>query len=67
MSDSNDKKWFDKLRINSWEVEILIVAVILAFLFNAPDFISDRLTALEVSNHNDGRGSDPTDPAADLI
>jgi hypothetical protein len=62
MSDSNDKKWFEKLRVNSWEVEILIVAVILAFLFNAPDFISDRLIALEVSNHNDGRGYDPTDP-----
>ena len=29
MSDSNDKKWFDKVRVNSWEVEILIVAVIL--------------------------------------
>ena len=33
MSDSSDKKWFEKLRVNSWEVEILIVAVILAFLF----------------------------------
>ena len=29
MSDTNDKKWFDKVRVNSWEVEILIVAVIL--------------------------------------
>ena len=34
MSDSNDKRWFDKIRVNSWEVEILIVAVILAFLFH---------------------------------
>jgi len=25
MSDSNDQKWFEKLRVNSWEVEILIM------------------------------------------
>lgn len=60
MSDSNDKKWFDKVRVNSWEVEILIVAVILAFLFQIPDFISVNLSALEVSNHNDGRFYDPS-------
>ena len=23
MIDSNDKKWFEKLRVNSWQVEIL--------------------------------------------
>ena len=45
MSTSNDKIWFQKLRINSWEIEILIVACILAFLFNVPDFISDMIEA----------------------
>ena len=37
MSDTNDKKWFEKLRVNSQEIEILIVACILAALFNIPD------------------------------
>jgi len=59
MSDSNDKRWFDKIRVNSWEVEILIVAVILAFLFQIPDFISVKLAALEVSNHHDSRAYHP--------
>ena len=51
MSTSNDKIWFQKLRINSWEIEILIVACILAFLFNVPDFISDMIAANSVSDH----------------
>lgn len=55
MSDSNDKKWFEKLRVNSWEIEILIVACILAALFNLPDISKDNLAALEVSAHNDFR------------
>ena len=55
MSDSNDKKWFEKLRVNSWEIEILIVACILAGLFTIPDIPADKLAALEVSNHNDFR------------
>ena len=59
MSDSNDKKWFEKVRFNSWEVEILIVAVILAFLFQIPDFFSIQLAALEVSNHDDARAYHP--------
>ena len=59
MSDSNDKRWFDKVRVNSWEVEILIVAVILAFLFQIPDFVSIKFAALEVSNHNDARSYIP--------
>ena len=62
MSSSNDNKWFEKLRVNSWEVEILIVAVILAFLFNVPDLISDRLAALDVSNHFDLRRFNPNEP-----
>jgi hypothetical protein len=56
---ANDKKWFEKIRVNSWEIEILIVACILAFLFNLPDFISERVYALQVSDHYDyrsGRG-----------
>jgi len=55
MSDSNDKKWFEKLRVNSWEVEVLIVACILAFLFNVPDFISESLRSLHVSDHENQR------------
>ena len=64
MKAINDNKWFEKLRVNSWEVEILIVAVILAFLFNVPDFISDRANALEVSNHFDERGYNPNEPVS---
>ena len=55
MSTSNDKIWFQKLRINSWEIDILIVACILAFLFNVPDFISDMIAANFVSDHYDMR------------
>ena len=55
MSDSNDNKWFEKLRVNSWEVEILIVAVILAALFQIPDFITDKLSALGVYSYLDFR------------
>ena len=33
MKAINDNKWFDKLRVNNWEIEILIVACILVFLF----------------------------------
>ena len=57
MSDSNDKKWFEKVRVNSWEIEILIVACILAFLFNLPDFISESLNSLYVSDHYNYRSA----------
>tara|TARA_B100001142_G_scaffold145376_1_gene146366 strand:+ start:1209 stop:2675 length:1467 start_codon:yes stop_codon:yes gene_type:complete len=53
MKDANNMKWYEKLRVNSWEIEILIVACILAALFNIPDFAEDKLQALAVSNHND--------------
>lgn len=56
MDDSNDNKWFAKLRVNSWEIEILIVACILAALFNLPEFTTDKLNALYVSTHMDYRG-----------
>ncbi len=55
MSDSNNKKWFEKLRVNSWEIEILIVACILAALFNIPDIMSSKIAAISVSNHFDLR------------
>ena len=55
MKAVNDNKWFDKVRVNSWEIEILIVACILAFLFNVPDFISESLRSLHVSDHENQR------------
>ena len=58
MSLSDNKKWFEKLRINSWEIEILIVACILAALFNLPDIASEKIDALAVSTHNDARSED---------
>ena len=57
MSSSNDNKWFEKLRVNSWEIEILIVACILAALFNLPEFTEEKLAALEVSTHFDQRAN----------
>ena len=57
MSDSTDNKWFEKLRVNSWEIEILIVACILAALFNLPEFTEEKLAALEVSTHFDQRAN----------
>ena len=56
MSDSNDKKWFEKVRFNSWEVEILIVACILAFLFNIPESLNDYILQNRASDHFDWRG-----------
>ncbi len=59
MSDSNHKKWFEKLRVNSWEIEILIVACILAALFSISDIFEVKLDALQVSSHFDSRGYTP--------
>ena len=56
MSDSNDKKWFETLRVNSWEIEILIVACILAALFSISDIFEVKMAALQVSSHWDMRG-----------
>ena len=36
----NKIEWFDKLRLNSWEVEILIVGFVLVMLLQIPDTIS---------------------------
>ena len=55
MNSSNDSKWFEKLRVNSWEIEILIVACILAALFNLPEFTQEKLAELKVSTHFDHR------------
>tara|TARA_B100000287_G_scaffold399630_1_gene418128 strand:- start:181 stop:321 length:141 start_codon:yes stop_codon:yes gene_type:complete len=37
--EQNNLKWVEKLRVNSWEIEILIVACILAALFNPYTFL----------------------------
>tara|TARA_B110000091_G_scaffold60357_1_gene66189 strand:+ start:384 stop:1769 length:1386 start_codon:yes stop_codon:yes gene_type:complete len=58
MKAINDKKWFEKVRVNSWEVEILIVACILAFLFNIPNSLDNYILQLKVSDHSDFRGFD---------
>ena len=39
-------EWFDKLRLNSWEVEILIVGFVLVMLFQVPETISFKLSEL---------------------
>ena len=62
MKAINDNKWFEKIRINSWEVEILIVACILAFLFNIPNSLDNYISQLEVSDHSDFRGLDKEHP-----
>ena len=37
MEEKEEMQWFEKLRLNSWEVEILIVGFVLVMLFNIPD------------------------------
>ena len=39
-------EWFDKLRLNSWEVEILIVGFVLVVLFQIPETIHFEMTEL---------------------
>lgn len=46
MEENNKKQWFEKLRLNSWEVEILIVGFVLVILFNIPDTISLELSKI---------------------
>ena len=33
-------EWFNKLKLNSWEVEILIVGFVLVMLLQIPDYLS---------------------------
>ena len=40
MEEKEEMQWFEKLRLNSWEVEILIVGFVLVMLFNIPDTLS---------------------------
>ena len=44
MEEKNKIQWFEKLRLNSWEVEILIVGFVLVMLFNIPDTLNLELT-----------------------
>ena len=45
-----DNKWFDKVRVNSWEIEILIVACILVllFIFTGRDVNNKERTILNI-------------------
>ena len=47
MEEKNKIEWFEKLRLNSWEVEILIVGFVLVMLFNIPDTLSLELTKIQ--------------------
>ena len=44
MEEKNKIQWFEKLRLNSWEVEILIVGFVLVMLFNIPDTLDLELS-----------------------
>jgi len=47
MGKKEELQWFEKLRLNSWEVEILIVGFVLVILFNIPDTLSLELTKIQ--------------------
>ena len=47
MEEKEEMQWFEKLRLNSWEVEILIVGFVLVMLFNIPDSLSLELSKME--------------------
>ena len=49
MEKKNKIQWFDKLRLNSWEVEILIVGFVLVMLFNIPDLLNLEITKTSIS------------------
>jgi hypothetical protein len=46
MKKKDEIQWFEKLSLNSWEVEILIVGFVLVMLFNIPDTLSLELTKM---------------------
>ena len=56
MEEKNKIQWFEKLRLNSWEVEILIVGFVLVMLFNIPDTLNLELskTLRNLSAHEAG-------------
>ena len=41
--NNNQMEWFKQLRLNSWEVEILIVGFVLVVLFQLPDLVTFEL------------------------
>jgi len=47
MEEKEEIQWFEKLSLNSWEVEILIVGFVLVMLFNIPDTLSLELTKIQ--------------------
>jgi len=47
MEEKEEMQWFEKLRLNSWEVEILIVGFVLVMLFNIPDSLSLEISKME--------------------
>ena len=54
MEEKEEIQWYEKLSLNSWEVEILIVGFVLVMLFNIPDTLSLEFTKLEAGSM--GRG-----------
>ena len=42
---SKNKEWLQKLRFNSWELEILLVGFVLVILFQIPDKIQTWSTS----------------------
>jgi len=47
MEGKNKISWFEKLKLNSWEVEILIVGFVLVILFNIPETLELELTIIQ--------------------
>ena len=50
-------EWFDKLRLNSWEVEILIVGFVLVMLFQLPDTLAYEASRIWNSSELDSEYS----------
>ena len=46
----NKIEWFEKLRLNSWEVEILIVGFVLVMMLQIPSELSALMETLELSS-----------------
>ena len=51
-------EWFDKLRLNSWEVEILIVGFVLVMLFQVTGAL--ELETIKISNSAEMLSEDRT-------
>ena len=49
-NQTHNKEWFNKIRLNSWEVEILIVGFVLVMMLQIPNSLDALYERIELSS-----------------